>query len=287
MALLSAPTRILALLAAASSALCAQNLRIYSEFVRVGPDGSVVAADQNARPREIISPAVLKNSHLTLRVVVEAPQDTPYYLHLGQNPEDLLEMSLYQEQYQQIGEAWFPDRLDKVTLPHGAKLSNGQNIQSYILDVFVPPKTPMTRIRLEIQLNVGSGWTIYPLEVRVRDRSGPGGGRPLGPLPAVAARSDMAVIAPLREYLCGDKLSTRGPVPLDTLRALLVRNMRQDLATAREREKEEGAGAAQMLMRAGGWPSVEDFCKARGPSPGGVEWWLKARNYLYLGLPVR
>jgi hypothetical protein len=287
MAGLPASVRFVALLALAGSALPAQDLRVYSEFVRVGPDGEIVAADRIAKPREIISPAALKNAFVTLRLVVAAPPDATYYLHLGQNPEDLVDLTLYQEQYQQVGEAWVPDRLERVTLPHGARLSEGQNVQTYLLDIFVKPKTPMTRIRLEIQLNVGQGWTIYPLELRVRDRSGPGGGRPLGPLPAVAARADMAVIAPLREYLCGDALSTRGPVPLTTLRALLVRNMRQDLAAAREREKEEGAGVPAMLLKAGGWADAESFCKARGPAPAGAEWWLRARNYLYLGLPVR
>ncbi len=282
-----AQMRVLALLAVAGGAVNAQSVRLYSEFVRVGPDGGLVAADGVTKPQEILSPVALKNAFVTLRVVVEAPPDSTYYLHLGQNPEDYLEMNLYQEHYEQLGEAWVPDRIEKVQLPHGARLSEGQTVQTYLLDIFVKPNTPMTRIRVEVQMNVGDGWTIYPLEMRVRDRSGPGGGRPLGPLPAVSARSDMALIAPLREYLCGDKLSTRGPVPLTTLRAILVRNMRQDLAAAREREKEEGAGVALMLMKAGGWPDTESFCKARRPAPIGTEWWLRARTYLYQGLPVR
>lgn len=279
--------RYLLLLALPGAPVWGQALRVYSEFVRVGPDGEIVAADRGVKPREIISPAIPKNAYLTLRLAVEAPPGVTYYLHMGQNPEKMVEFTLYQEQYQQEGEAWVPDRLEKMALPHGAKLSEGQKAQTYLLDVFVPPTTPMTRIRIEVQLNVGEQWIIYPMEVRVRDRTGPGGGRPLGPLPAVKARADAALTAPLREYLCGDPLSAKGPVALDTLRAVLVRNMRQDLAMARAREKEEGAGVAAMLLKAGGWESAESFCKARALSARGPEWWLRARTYLYQGLPVR
>lgn len=280
-------TRCLLLLALLSAALSGQSVRVYSEFQRVGPDGEVIAADRAGTPREVISPAAPKNAYLTLRLVVEAPPGETYYLHLGQNPEQMVEFMLYQEQYQQEGQAWVPDRIEKVTLPHGAKLSEGQKAQTYLLDIFIPPKTPMTRIRIEVQLNVGERWIIYPMELRVRDRSGPGGGRPLGPVAAAKARADSSLVAPLREYICGDPLSKSGPLPIDTLRAIMIRNMRQDLAMAREREKEEGAGVAAMLLKAGGWESADSFCKARIPAPRGVEWWLRARVYLYQGLLVR
>jgi hypothetical protein len=282
------PWRTVALLALAGGALSAQNVRVYSEFVRVGPDGEVVAPDKVEKPREIISPAAQKNAFVTVRVAVEAPADTIYYIHLGQNPEKLVEMTLYQELYEPAGDgAFIPDKVQKVSLPHGAKLSEGQKVQTYLLDIFIPPKTPMTRIRLEVQLNVGDGWTIYPMELRVRDRTGPGGGRPLGPMPAVKARADAAILAPLREYVCSDPLSKRGPVALDTARGLMLRNIRQDIAMAREREKEEGAGVQAMLLKAGGWPSSEAFCQSKGLPANGPEWWLRVRNYLYQGLPVR
>lgn len=280
--------RSAALLALAGGALFAQNVRLYSEFVRVGPDGEIVVPDKVDKPREIISPAAQKNAYVTLRVAVEAPPGIVYYIHLGQNPENLVEMTLYQEIYEPLNEGTFiPDKIQKVSLPHGAKLSEGQKVQTYLLDIFVPPKTPMTRIRLEVQLNVGDGWTIYPLELRVRDRTGPGGGRPLGPLPALKARADTTILAPLREYVCGDPLSKRGPVALDTARGLMLRNIRQDLAMAREREKEEGAAVQSMLLKAGGWAGNEAFCQSKGLPANGPEWWLRVRNYLYQGLAVR
>lgn len=279
--------RYAALLALAGSAASAQGLRVYSEFVRVGPDGEIAAPDRGGKPREVISPAVLKNTHLTLRVAIEAPPGVPYYIHIGQNPDKLMEATLYQEQYEQGNGGYIPDRLIRMDLPHGAKLAEGQKVQTYLLDIFVLPKTPMTRIRLEFQLNVGDRWTIYPLEIRVRDRAGFGGGRPLGPLPAVRARTDAAILAPLREMYCGDARSRRGPVELDTARALLVRNIREDLAIARDKARTEGAGVAAMIMKAGGWESPDAFCQAKGPAPGGAEWWMRVRNYLYQGLPVR
>lgn len=273
-------------LAAAGATLSGQNLRVYSEFQRVTPDGKVLTVDRVDRPREIISPAAPRNGWLTLRVVIEAPPATQYHLHLGQNPENTAQYTLYKELYTKIGEEWVADRVEKLPLPHSAMLQDGQQAQSYLVDVFVPPRTPQARFRLEAQLNVGAHWLIYPLEIRVRDVAGPGRFDVIGALPDPQARADAAISVPLREYLCGEKAPV-AKQQLDTARAILLRNALQDLGIARWREKDETKpGVAGMLTRASGYSDLEGFCKARGPAPKGAEWWLRARDYLYQGVPI-
>ncbi len=162
------------LLAAASIALSGQRLLVYSEFQRVKPDGEVVAADRVDHRREILSPAVIRNAYTTLRVVVEAPPGKPYHLYVGQNPDDTVQCTLYQEEYSRVGNEWVPDKVRMVMLPHSAVLGTDQKVQTYLLDVWVPESTPAARFRLEVQLNVGDRWIIYPMEVRVMKETGPG-----------------------------------------------------------------------------------------------------------------
>ena len=57
-------------MAAASNSARAQDIRIYSEFERFDPFGNPVAADRDMAPREILSPAMARNGHLSLHVVI-------------------------------------------------------------------------------------------------------------------------------------------------------------------------------------------------------------------------
>ncbi|MDP9171628.1 MAG: hypothetical protein M3N54_13505, partial [Acidobacteriota bacterium] len=59
----------------------AQEIAIYSEFERFNPFGNAVAQDRDAHPREILSPAVPRNGHLSVHVVVTAPAGTNYFLY--------------------------------------------------------------------------------------------------------------------------------------------------------------------------------------------------------------
>jgi hypothetical protein len=77
--------------------------------------------------------------------------------------------------------------------------------------------------------------------------------------------------------------------PLETGRALLLRNILEDLNLARQREQTDTRdGAVFMLLKAAGISDLPAFCASRAaPSAAGPEWWLRARDYLYQGLPVR
>ena len=63
-------------LLAICAAAPAQEITIYSEFERFNPFGVPVAQDRDMEPREVLSPAVPRNGHLSVHVVVESPSGT-------------------------------------------------------------------------------------------------------------------------------------------------------------------------------------------------------------------
>ncbi len=275
------------LLAAGSVTLSGQRVLVYSEFQRVGPDGEVVKADRVDQRREILSPAVARNAYATFRVAVEAPNGSPYTLHIAQNPDDSARVSIYQEEYSKVGDEWIPEKVKPLVQPVNAVLSNGQKVQTYLLDMFVPESTPESRFRIEIQLWSMERWVIYPMEVRVRQILGPGPVFPRGTLPPASARADTAVMEAMRGYACAEPESTEKRA-LETVQAFIDRNARQDVAIARTRERQEPQdGVIWMLVKAGGWPTLKDFCSGKSAAPQGTEWWLRSRSYLYQGLPIQ
>jgi hypothetical protein len=97
------------------------------------------------------------------------------------------------------------------------------------------------------------------------------------------------VTAALRGALCGKGLSAPAEkVELDTVRAFVARNARQDLQLARTRELESSPEMVEwQMIKAGGWTSKAGLCASQGEAPAGAEWWLRARGYLYQGLAVK
>jgi len=267
------PVRLVILLAAASAALSGQRVLVVSEYQRFRPDGETVAADRLERRREIISPAVARNAWTTFRVVVEAPPGKPYYVYVAQNPEDVVGATIYQEEYAKQGDEWVPDKVSPVKLPVAATLSEGQKVQSYLLDVWVPDTAPVGRFRLEVQLNANDRWVIYPLEVRVVEAL----------VPAKAVNG-----AAPRDYACADAAPPQSKLELTRPAGFIARNVAQDLMLARVRESAESRDQViGAILRAGGWNSTGDLCAAPDKAPRGVEWWLRARDYLLQGVTVR
>ena len=244
-----------------------------SEYQRIRPDGETVLADRIEHRREIISPAVARNAWTTFRVVVEAPPVKPYYIYIAQNPDGVVAATLYQEEYVKQGDEWVPDKAKPVALPVAATLGEGQKTQSYLLDVWVPESAPVGRFRLEVQVNANDRWLIYPLEVRVSQAM----------VPAKATTA-----AAPRDYVCGPPATPRPSPDLTRAAGFVGRNIAQDLMLARVRESAEPRDQIiGALLRAGGWNSTAEFCGSQIPAPRGVEWWLRARDYLLQGLPIR
>ena len=256
----------LALLAAAA-ALAAQELKVYSEFQRIDPFGKVVAPDATGTPREILSPVVARNSWASFHIACTVAPGVPSFLYIQQNPE-LFEVTLYQEVFVKSPRGWIPDGLEKVALPHTIILPDAvhpvpnQGTAVFWLDIRVPARTPPGRMRFQAVLKSGDRWLIYPMEVRVAEKSVTGQHGSRGPLPEVRARSDAALLGAIRKRACGIPEHGSGGAAL-TVRRLIHRNAVQDLSLAPK--------ALAPLLPAG-------ICKT---APEQAEWWLPVRRAIY------
>lgn len=286
-------------LAAGAITLGGQSVIVTSEFVRYRPDGTVVSVDKAPKHRELLSPAVARNAHFTFRATVVFPrgkgpgevwpESAPYTIHIAQNPEDTAKIALYQEQYTGVGGEWIPDRLKPVEMPHGAALEKGQAAQSYLVDLFIPATAAANqRFRVEVQFHRGDGWMIYPMELRVRQAAVDSRIEVKGVLPPIGQPLAALIEGPLRSYACGGK-PVAAPAPaMDSGRALLLRNILEDLNLARQREQSDTRdGVVFMLLEAAGLSDLPAFCAAKAQPRAETEWWLKARDYLYQAIPVR
>lgn len=130
----------------------AQPLRVYSEFARIDATGKVTAP---AEPREILSPAIVRNGYSSFQVVVDVPKGTPYQLYVAQNPENSVVVTLYREN---------GDKLEPVRQPAG-----GDTTQIFWMDLWTARDAPVARIKVEPQLYVNNDWVIYPMEGRVME----------------------------------------------------------------------------------------------------------------------
>lgn len=268
--------------------LSAQSLRVLSEFRRVDPFGEIVPADREGRPREILSPLLARNSHASFRVVVEAPPGKIYYFYVVTNPEKVFQITVYKEMYTRHGGTWIPDLLLEVSTPYTSHLPDryhglaNQTAESFLVDVWTPRETPPGRMKIDAQLNVDGRWVIYPMEVRVSDAVIPDAPLRPGRLPPLEARSDAAVLGPVRDYLCGAS-ETDGDGLL-TVRRLIRRNAMEAMAGARALEAERGKEeVARGFLRGLGIDRAGFCALERITSPLGPEWFLRGRDYLYRG----
>ncbi len=182
-----------------SAPLVAQSVRVYSEFARIDAKGEVTAP---AEPREILSPAIVRNGFTSFQVVVQVEPGTPFRLHIGENPEGAVRVTVYRES---------GEKLEPVELPYG-----GSSTQVFWMDLWADRDAPVRRIKIEPQLNatdLKGDWIIYPMEVRVMDAAIRGG----------ASVNEMPLCAP-------DAKSLSEPA----IGEMHLRNWRQDTALARQ-----------------------------------------------------
>lgn len=217
---------ILSLTLGVAPAQVVRSIRAYSEFQRVDPFGEIVAVDRAQTPREILSPGVARNGHLSLHVAITADPKTMYFLAVQSNPRGIFQWKIYREEYVRSGGSWIPEGLEEIREPYFAVMPDpaasiaGQTTQSYLVDVWVPPETPVGTMRLEVLVK-SEAWRLWPMEVRVLPVSIPAGagdksGTPMRPvdLPADAFTRSGAVTDPL------------------TIRAVIRRNALEDEALA-------------------------------------------------------
>jgi hypothetical protein len=134
----------------------AQPLQVYSEFARLDRDGRVIAPET---PREILSPPLARNAYTSFQVVVQAGEHTMWRLHVGQNPENAVRVTIYRE----IG----------LSLERGDLPVNGQGVQIFWMDLWVDRNAPVQRIKVEPALYIDGDWVTYPMEARIMDARAP------------------------------------------------------------------------------------------------------------------
>jgi hypothetical protein len=218
-------------------AVWSQPLRVYSEFAQIDATGKVTAP---AEPREILSPAIVRNGFSSFQVVVDVPQGTSYQLYVAQNPENSVEVTLYRENR---------GVLERVEQP-----VSGNGTQVFWMDLWTARDAPVARIKVEPQLHVNNDWVIYPMEARVVSAIVPDIGR-------------FSTSRPAQEVM-GNYLCNRPDVSI-TNEAWSVfssrdRNAQQDVKLA--------APVKDELLKLFG------SCDAP-PSPD-PEWYLRIRDYL-------
>jgi len=262
----------------------AQSLDIYSEFQRVNPFGEVVAPDRGISRREILSPAVARNGFASFHIVVSVPAKESYLLYVAANPLDACRVSLYREHFVQTAQGWFPDSLfeleklpDFGAMPDPDDHIAGQSTRSYLLDLWIPPDTPVGRFRLEVQLKVAN-WIIRPLEIRVLETRIPSlpMAEPRDPasLPGVDRGADGPALDMLAGYLKSKPLAA--PAHPKTVREVLERNAIQDIALAGSLTPQK-AGPPVLINRALDLLRQNSY----GPRLFGAEWYLRLRDFLY------
>ncbi len=220
-------TRCLALLAVSAAELAAQTMsaRFLTEFRRMGADGDILAADAIGAPREIISPALIRNGYTSFHLVVTGPPGASFMLYIASNPDHVLRPVLHR--------VTGADRLELVKLTESGKF-NDKGVSIYWLDVWTPGPTPVSRIRLEAQLNMGQDFVITPLELRVL-----AGTVPAQAAPTVSARrpghAAASAFALLDQTLCGVPAESRAPAgEALSIMGKIMRNAGQDMLLARK-----------------------------------------------------
>jgi len=253
----------------------AQTIRIYSEFERFDPFGNPVAADRDLFPREILSPAVTRNGHISVHVVVSGPANTNYLLYAASNPPGIVKLDLYREYFVPCGSGYCPDWIVPQRIPSFGAIPEtlsampGQSTRCYLLDIYVPPDIPPRHIRIEALLKVGT-WIVAPMELRVMAPLVPQRG------PNEIVQSDVAALdAPssgtaqrqLQRYLAG--LPPEFPPAIVSVRDIAQRNAAEDMLLARAQSSRT-------------FPELQFFSAAPAIWPfAGAEWYLRVRDFLY------
>ncbi|HZT38726.1 MAG TPA: hypothetical protein VFA28_12590 [Bryobacteraceae bacterium] len=261
---------LLAALAIAAPARC-HDIRVYSEFTRTDPRGNIVRADRGAALREILSPAIPRNAFSGFHVVVTGNAGDSFTLHVGQNPANAVQITLFRENYVRFANEWIPDGLTRVDLPYTSKLGSeipGQTAQAFWMDLWVGQDAPVRRIKVEPDVFIDGRWIRYPMEVRVVEATAPSTPpAAVGPLPPVSAPSDASV----RAVLCRSTAPKTAVAPV-TIRAMIARDVGQDAAIA---------GGQQRLWQLSGAPPQPAWCSQYVPQTSGPEWFLRIRDSIY------
>ncbi len=249
----------------------AAEIRVFSELSRVNERGEVVAADRGmgTKPREILSPAVVRNAFASFHILVDAKATEKWSLYIGENPEKALKVSIYREEFA----GGVPVRLVAATQP-----VTGAGPAVIWLDLWVDEHAAVERVKIEPELQVdgAADWITYPMEVRVLSTVARAGGSEGLRVASPEASSDTSGLAALAAWLCQAK--TVGVVVKDgppTVSGFLVRNAAQDSGMMPVSQDQDWLWLATKAADRKAW------CKAPArPAGMGSEWYLRIRDRL-------
>jgi hypothetical protein len=135
------------------------------------------------------------------------------------------------------------------------------------------------RYKFEPQVTSRGRWAVYPMEVRVSDAVAPTCRRTGARLPSIRERADAVLLGPLRAFLCG-KPEEPG-ADHDSIRSFTRRNVLEDLALAREKEKTLGHDAVANQLLSGLGADRSSFCADKAPGASHTaDWYLRSRGLL-------
>ena len=269
------PFLFLALCAIAANA---QSIHDYTELQRIDPFGKVIAADRAKAggSREVLSPALGRNTFASFHVAVEPPPGTPYWLYIGLNPDDIVQANLYKEVFELRDGEWVPDKLVKVELPYNGLVPEkhipGQTVEVFLLDLFVPRDAEIRRMKVEPQMWIPDRWITYPMEARIVARQLLNQAPKRGGIAPVESPADATYRAVFKAIFCSLTENNADDPPL-TIRSLLLRNARQDAALALPYGK---LFAGPFL----GYGENQDWCKVGIPQTDSPELSLRLRDRL-------
>lgn len=278
---------IFAFLLIGVATLDAQSIEIHSEFQRINPFGEVVPVDRSEYPREILSPEVPRNAHSVFHVSVTVPQNTSYFLYVGSNPANLVQTTMYKEDFARVGDEWIPDALSPVRMPAFGFMPEagipGQTTRCYLLDIWVPPNADVRRLRVEVLLKIGI-WYVAPMELRIGEARVPAHREEVAfrnpELPEIGERIDAAAMDCLAGYLLGRPQTSWGGAMM-SVRDVVRRSAEQDIAIARQHRR-----APQPLWFVAEGGILEWMMRTPAFRWSGAEWYLRARDWIYRNASV-
>ncbi len=277
--------KVFALLALIGLSCLAQRVFVYSPLTRIGPDGNIVRLDRGfSEPRTILSPGVPRNGVTPLRIVVELDKPEPFWLDIGQNPENAVKARLYRENFIETPKGFLPDTLIEVSIPYRGFETDfrlpGQKAVTFWLEMGVAKDAPVDRIKVEPELYTESmkDWVVYPMEVRIEDPVLPDAASVVSrnaPDAAVTAPADTAIFP----VICADHVSAQTKLNESsgqlTTRELLRRYAQQDITLLKQRSDLDA------LFRKVAGTDRKTWCTAPRTPSTGPEWYLRLRDAIY------
>jgi hypothetical protein len=154
----------------------AAELQVWPEYLRIGPDGEVVAADRAAAARaHPASFVAARAGYVSFQVVARFRGEAEYTLDLIPPAVSALQVDIFREWYHLIEKekTYYPDALVPVSAPYRSRLPEpdnrvpNQQAQAFWFDIWVPGSAPPGEYSFQFRLrsNEGGAAVTIPLKV--------------------------------------------------------------------------------------------------------------------------